>query len=333
MNAGLPDPTTIHAALELASRAPSLNNSQPWTWRLTTSTAHLYADPARQLGITDPTGRELILSCGAMLHHARVAFGSLGWRAKVHRLPNPAQPDHLAAVEFCRLQGVDELAVRLATAASSRHTDRRPFLPDAVPADLLARLAAAAQAEHGRLTIATSEAHRRELVVAVAEVNARQRTDPAYRAELAAWAGRSHVANDGVPATSLRAPDPFGRTVLGRDFSAAGAGELVAAPADDGATLAVLSTEGDDRSHWLRCGEALSAVLLEATAAGLATCTLSQVTESRVVSEAVRTGVLSDTGHPQIILRIGWPITTRFPAALTHRRPVHDIVEQMRSAT
>jgi nitroreductase len=327
MNSQLPDPRTVRSALELASRAPSLNNSQPWRWRLAPSSVHLYADFDRQLTVVDPSGRELIISCGTLLHHVRVAFGSLGWRVRVNRLPNPAEPGHLAALEFSRLAEVDEQAVRLANAASTRHSDRRPYLPDRVPDELLGGLVAVAEAEHGNLTVVSSEAHRRDLIVALAQVNTVQRTDPAYQAEVAAWAGRSHVAREGVPASNLRAPDPFGRSVLGRDFSPAGPGELVSAPIDDGAVLAVLSTELDDRGGWLRTGEALSAVLLEATAAGLATCTLSQVAESRVARDLIRSGILSGVGEPQVALRIGWPVTADFPAPLTRRRPFDEIVE------
>src|SRR5215470_10492638 len=328
MNNQLPDPRTVRSALTLASRAPSLNNSQPWRWRLAPSSLHLYADFDRQLAIVDPTGRELVISCGAILHHARVAFGSLGWRLHVHRLPNPAEPGHLAALEFSRPPEVDEQAVRLANAASTRHSDRRPYLLDRVPDELLGQLIAAAEAEHGSLTIVSSEAHRRDLILALAQVNAMQRTDPAYRAELAAWAGRSHVAKEGVPASNLRAPDPFGRSVLGRDFTPAGSGGLVSAPIDDGAVFAVLSTELDDRGSWLRAGEALSAVLLDATAAGLATCALSQVAESQLARNLVRSGVLTGMGEPQVALRIGWPITAEFPAPLTQRRSFEEVVDR-----
>jgi nitroreductase len=328
MNSQLPDPRTVRSALKLASRAPSLNNSQPWRWRLAPSSVHLYADFDRQLAVVDPTGRELVISCGAILHHARVTFGSLGWRVLLHRLPNPAEPNHLAALEFSRLSEVDEQAVRLANAASTRHSDRRPYLPDRVPDELLGELVAAAEAEHGSLTVVSSDAHRRELVLALSHVNDTQRTDPAYRAELAAWAGRSQVAKEGVPASSLRAPDPFGRSVLGRDFTPAGPGGLGAAPIDDGAVFAVLSTEKDDRRSWLRAGEALSAVLLEATAAGLATCALSQVSESQVARNLIRSGVLTGVGEPQLALRIGWPVTADFPAPFTQRRPFEEVVER-----
>ena len=70
------DETTMRAALELALRAPSLHNSQPWRWRLDGTTAYLYLDSTRRLPATDPHARELVISCGAALHHLQVALAA-----------------------------------------------------------------------------------------------------------------------------------------------------------------------------------------------------------------------------------------------------------------
>jgi hypothetical protein len=321
MTASTPDRGTVLAALELAGRAPSLHNSQPWRWLLADHSVHLYADGTRRVPIADPTGRELVISCGAALHHARVAFASLGWRTFVHRLPNPADGDHLAALEFVPHRQPPEPALAMAGAITARHTDRRPFLPDPVPPAVLRTLVSAAAAEHATLTVAGSDAARRELVLAMTMVDRAQRDDSAYRTELAVWAGRGPGAVDGVPAGSLRSGGPTGRPMLARDFSTAGDGRLTAPPMDDGAVLAVLSTGMDDHRRWLAAGEALSAVLLGATAAGLASCTLSQIAETRSARDAVR-AALGRAGEPQLLVRLGWPVTERFPGNRTPRRPV-----------
>ena len=89
-----PDVETIYSALEVACRAPSVHNTQPWRWVIAPHSLHLFADSARRLPVIDASGRELIISCGATLHHVRSAFRALGWRADAHRLPNPADRDH-----------------------------------------------------------------------------------------------------------------------------------------------------------------------------------------------------------------------------------------------
>lgn len=42
MTAHFPEAETLHAALSLAIRAPSVHNSQPWRWRVGSHSLHLY---------------------------------------------------------------------------------------------------------------------------------------------------------------------------------------------------------------------------------------------------------------------------------------------------
>ena len=68
-----------------------------------------------------------------------------------------------------------------------------------------------------------------------------------------------------------------------------------------------LRTTGPDV---LRCGEALSAVLLECTVAGMATCTLTHMTEM-AASRKIIAQIAGTTGQPQVLIRVGRsPATT-----------------------
>ena len=132
MSAHFPEPETIRAVLTLATQAPSVHNSQPWHWRIGARSLHLYADASRHLPQTDPDRRDLLLSCGATLHHCSVALAAMGWHAKIHRLPNPGDPNHLASIEV-NPQPPGELDVTLAAAIARRRTDRRNYSNWPVP--------------------------------------------------------------------------------------------------------------------------------------------------------------------------------------------------------
>ena len=76
------DTEVISDAVELACRAPSLHNSQPWRFivdGVDGQAVHLFLDPDRAPRHTDTTGREALISCGAVLDHLRVAMAAAGW--------------------------------------------------------------------------------------------------------------------------------------------------------------------------------------------------------------------------------------------------------------
>jgi hypothetical protein len=84
----MPDRKAILDAVTLACRAPSLHNSQPWRWKIADGAAlHLFADRKRLVPATDSSGREMILSCGAVLDHLRVAIAAAGWDTTVETQP------------------------------------------------------------------------------------------------------------------------------------------------------------------------------------------------------------------------------------------------------
>src|SRR5690349_3282995 len=132
----------LRAAVQLAARAPSLHNSQPWCWRLGVDAVRLHLDPARRLPATDSAGRELVISCGAALHHLLVALAAQGWESRVHRLPDPADPTLLAEVRpVARAAGGPQAAdVALADAIIRRRTDRRRFGSWPIPGELLGEM-------------------------------------------------------------------------------------------------------------------------------------------------------------------------------------------------
>jgi nitroreductase len=136
VNSRFPDQQTVQTALSLAVRAPSAHNSQPWHWRVDAESLHLYAHRSRQLRATDPDDRDLLLSCGAALHHCVVALAAVGWQATVHRFPEPANHHHLARITVTPAPP-SEADIRLVDAIGRRRTDRRHYgNAEVSPADI-----------------------------------------------------------------------------------------------------------------------------------------------------------------------------------------------------
>jgi nitroreductase len=327
MNQRIPDDYTVHAALALAVRAPSVHNSQPWRWRIIGRTVHLYADYDRQLSETDPDGRDLLLSCGAALHHLRVGFGALGWHAEVHRLPDSADPDHLAAVELHpREPGQDE--IMLAAAIPRRRTDRRHHSLWPVPRAHVELMAARA-ADEGVVLRTTDDPYARyHLTEAIAEAARVHAADAAYRVELDAWSGRRESL-EGVPAINVPEPDEDPGALPVRPFSDPQLAQPSGSSAESTATvLLVMATASDDRMSRLRAGEATSAALLTATSLGLASCPLTEPLELRDTRELVRSRVTAGS-FPQMVLRVGWAPINAEPLPATPRLPLTEVVPDL----
>lgn len=307
-----------------AGFAPSVHNTQPWLWRVHPDSLDLRAARERQLQLADPEGRLLIMSCGAALHHARVALAAEGREALIDRMPDPADPDLLARIRVGEHGEATSEAIRTFQTLGLRHTDRRPVSdvpPDEKAIDEVRRAGTLDGINVHRLT----EDQVVELGAAAARADQIEIMDPEQRAEIAYWVGGDRPDGAGVPMEVI--PDAVTPSVVpGRDFVREGhlhTGE----GSDRAAVYLMLFGDGDEPADWLRAGEALSAAWIEATEQGLSVMPFSSVIEVPSTRESMR-AMLSFIGYPYIVLRLGNanadhefpPLTPRLPAEQTIER-------------
>ncbi|NES16492.1 MULTISPECIES: Acg family FMN-binding oxidoreductase [Micromonospora] len=312
----------LEAAARQSLHAPSVFNTQPWRWRVTTDALELRVDPQRRLATTDPDGRLLTLSCGAALHHARLSLVAAGWGVTVDRFPDPDDPELLARLRTTGPADLDVAAGRLVDAIPRRRTDRRAYGDRPVPASLLSRLRTAVEAEGAYLHVVRID-QMPMLAVSTARAADAELADPAYREELRRWTNRPADSGDGVPTATTVRPAP--RRVPVRDHALGGAAGLSAGTNfDRGAAYVILFGERDDPAAWLRGGEALSALLLTATAEGLATAPLSDAIELAWPRRMMRE-LLAGVGEPYLVIRVGWGPDEELPPA--PRRAPADVIE------
>lgn len=318
------DTEVIRKAVELACRAPSLHNSQPWRWVASSAVVDLFIDPHRIVTSADNSGREAIISCGALLDHFRVAMAAAGWDTNIDRFPNPNNLDHLATIDFAPVDYIAQARRDRADAIPHRRTDRRPFR---APKDW-ASFEPVLRSSYDNNLVALdvlADSVRPMLAEASRLTEALRRYDDTYHHELSWWTAPLRES-EGIPQSALLSRSAAGEVEVNRAFPAAWESEGSSASRQDHATIVLLSTPEDTRADALNCGRALSAVLLECTMAGLATCPVTHITELDASRDIVRDLAGGGVAVPQVLIRVGIAPSGPVPPP-TPRRALSEVLE------
>jgi len=310
--------------IEVAGRAPSVHNTQPWRFEVGEQAVELYADTSRQL-LEDPAGREMLISCGAALYGLRLGIRSLGYRAEVELFRGPAL---LARVRPGLPAPMTSDERKMLQAVPHRHTHRGPFEPGPLPDGLVACLRDDVAAEGATLIVVDTEPARQKLTAILA---AWSRVEDLYpgsgaavqsRAETERWTREAgSQARDGVPAHAFPAAagrDP--RQLPQRDFDLGRAWGLVPSGGPPAPVTALLVTSRDHQEEWLRAGQGLQRLLLRAASHWVFASLQTQPLLQAPVRARIQSG-LDLPGVPLMLLQLGQARTTH-PTA---RRPASEL--------
>ncbi|WP_413104467.1 Acg family FMN-binding oxidoreductase [Streptomyces sp. Inha503] len=321
------DAAILEKLISAAVAAPSIHNTQPWRYRLNpdTVTLEVRAAPERALRYADPMGRALSVSAGAAVFNLRVAVAHFGWDPVVQLLPHRSQPDLLATVRLAaspadRTGRHDDGHDDLYDVIWRRHSSRSPYSARRLPARVLCDLTEAARANGAALWLADPE-ETAWLLRLTAEAERRVCGDPRRLAESRTWI--RDTGSYGIPPAALGPRDATGRLPM-RDYLGPrpdgrwGGDRPAATPFEPRPTIAVLTTDQDRRTDWLRAGLALENVLLLATSHAVRASLLHQALEWSDLRWS-----MSDAhpapGHVQMLIRLGYgpvgPATPRGGAA------------------
>ncbi|MFE1441095.1 Acg family FMN-binding oxidoreductase [Streptomyces sp. NPDC058739] len=325
-----PDTALVTSLVEDATTAPSMHNAQPWRFlhHVAGDTVEVHADPARAMPRADPRHRALHLGVAAAVFNLRVGAAWRGWSVSVRPLPDPQNPWFLAELTLRRATDPgesDDLAA-LHPVLRRRHTSRHPFSDERVPDAVLDRLRSAALLEGAHLLV-PGPWHTDTLRGLVHDAELSEAMDAALRAEIAGWTRqrtRRDDYGDGIPSYAF-GPRQRGVGAPVRDFDMTRqvAGRA-AAHFESRPQIVILGTGLDRPLDWLRAGQAMERVLLQATLDGLATSPISQPLEWPELRETAR-DPRSAMGFVQMLIRLG-----HGPAGeATPRRPVSDVLDLM----
>jgi nitroreductase len=304
--------------LRAAVAAPSMHNTQPWRFRFVGRTVEVYRDRERELPAEDPSRRMMFISLGAAIFNLRVAAAARGMGSEVRHLVDQRRPDLIAVVELGAASS-DPMAV-LAPYLTRRRTNREPFTDERLSAQLRVELDLCARVEGAVLQWLDTSDRQWWLQMATNEAVAADDSSSARTAERRQWVGGDRPA-DGVPSSALGSR-AAGRNAVVRDMAATPADALrPVADFEREPQLAVLATQYDGPIEWLRAGQALEHVLLEATARGVSTSLLNQAIEHEELRGQIN-DPLGPWQRPQTVIRFGYGPSV----PPTPRRAVEDVL-------
>jgi nitroreductase len=316
----LPGQAAVAAA---GAAAPSVFNTQPWSFAVGPGGLDVYAEPGRASLPTASAQRDVHVSCGAAVLNARAALARLGYGARVSVLPDAGDPLLVARITVTD-EAPDHVLGRLCGWVHLRRTNRYPFAPEPLPADVVALLHDAAGQEGASLRLLDREPEYQRVLSlirrATCDEEAAVREDRVARLSPGSAPSVIPVGSLGpVPRRGGNDEPPVRDMAEGADL--AGRTHADFEPHPD---LAVLETSGDDPASWVAAGQALQRLLLTAAEHAVAASFANQPLEDAGLRDDVSASA-AHYGHPQMVLRVGYPRTQPPP---TPRRPLSEALRR-----
>ena len=326
LTADVPTVVTVAQLVSSAVRAPSVHNTQPWAWRYADGVVSLLADFSRQIRGQDPDARDLIISCGAALHHFRIAARHHGWSTSVRRMPDRDRPELLAEIRLrhSRRHPSDSTVYE---AIAARRSDRRHYAGDPVPLSYLDYLTESATRQ-GALGVAIEDARAQETLNEMLRyARLVHDADREGTRESDSWmADRPY---DGVPsANRIRIPDALDTQL--RPVTRFSSGTLADDQAGAGRRCGhwmAIGTSSDDSLSRVRAGEALSAVLLQSVADGMNALPLSQAIEVDATRHQLEESLFGGAVCLQMLVQVRRALPELEEVPATPRRPLREVFD------
>jgi hypothetical protein len=316
------DTEQLRLVVAAAELAPSIHNTQPWQFvARPDGSLDVRVDPDRRLPAVDPSGRQLLVSCGAAVEFARLALRAVGRDCAVAVLPDAEDRDLVARLTPGDVMAPSELDVALVDAMGRRSTDRGPYDDVALPGTLVDTLRAGVEPFGVWLRQIDLPTDRVVVTAALADGEKRQTANPAYVDELRRWTHRAGRA-DGFAEPSPEWPVDVVSDMPMRDYAGLD-GHRHTGPGDPPRVvrdaLVLLGSVGDDAESHVAAGRALGWLWLRLTVEGVSAQPLGQAMDDRQ-GRARLAADLRLIGHPQFLLRLGYG----HASAQTARRSLRD---------
>ncbi|MCX6673026.1 MAG: hypothetical protein NTY37_04520 [Methanothrix sp.] len=310
--------------LRYAILAPSGPNTQPWKYAINDGSVSVFADLSRALPFVDPSNRTLYMSVGCAIANLAVAGAHFGFAPRVSYFPDGEESDLVAEVQLLPDARPADLQVDLFPQMQRRHTTKDRYENAAIEPFILKEIEREINLPGLSLSFHDDKDSRAKMADLVSRAHQTQLAKKEFRHNLGEWLRNNWTTEpDGMPlytfgvpdAVSLGFPAAFKEFDLSRPVIYRDSGLIHGC-----STLAVLSTDQDDKLTWTMCGFALENLLLRATSYDVRASFFSQPIGLADLREELKVQV--NRGHPQLIFSLGMAK----PMRPSPRRPLEDVI-------
>jgi hypothetical protein len=307
--------------IHYATLAANGHNTQPWKFALRGKAIEIHPDYSRELKVVDPQHRELWISLGCALENLLLAARASGFTAEV------AYPDSEDLIRVDLTPDASQADVMF-DAIPLRQNTRSEYDGRPIPASDLDRILSLSIEPGVSLRFATAPNELETFVDYVNQGNLSQYADTAFVDELIEWLRFNKrdalAAMDGLYSVCSGNPEVPGW--LGRIF-VAGTKPQQQADVDakklrSSSAAAVIASETEDKSAWVRTGQVYERLALQTTAMGIKSAFLNQPIEVSELRSQFQSAVGLGASLPQLLMRFGY--ADALPRSL--RRPVEQVL-------
>jgi nitroreductase len=310
--------------LRYAILAPSGPNTQPWKFAIRDQSISVFADLSRALPFVDPINRTLYMSVGCAIANLAVAGAHFGFAPQVSYFPDGQESDLVATVLLLPGARPVDKQDDLFPQMQRRHTTKDRYEKAEIEPSILKELETNINLPGLYLSYLPDKDDKDKIADLVSRAHQTQLAKKEFRHNLGKWLRSNRTTEpDGMPLYTFGVPD-----VVSLGFPAAFKEFDLSRPViyrdsgliHDCSTLAVLTTDQDDKLTWTMCGFALENLLLRATFHDIRASFFSQPIGLADLREELKLQI--NRGHPQLIFSLG----TAKPMRPSPRRPVEDVI-------
>ena len=298
-------PADMLDVIRYATLAANSHNTQPWRFHVGDGAIDILPDFTRRTPVVDPDDHHLFVSLGCAAANLALAAAASGRPGDIGLAPD----GNGARFDFASGSPRPD---PLFSAITMRQSTRADYDGRAVAVgdlDLLRRAAALPGTNLALIVDRRAIGKVRDLVVAG---NDDQMADPAFMRELEQWirfnARTAMASGDGLftaASGNPQLPTWLGGLALGLALSAKSEGAKYARQIDSSAGVAIFFGDEENRTHWIKVGQACQRFALAATRLGLKTAFINQPVEVVRLRHELA-GLIGATKRADMVLRFGY---------------------------